>query len=152
MAAGLSLTEFLARNERERLKIPEYKAAVSDGLRAILAELGLKDHGRVEEELIDSPVQGFPTLTETVTFDSLDQRDAAVARLRPLFVALNPAHMTFGAGDHGPSGGSKGPRHSFNLSVHEWGEISQASELYRLMRDTVTALDAGLKAPKPGPA
>lgn len=130
-------------------RIPGYKTEIGDKLAAILAELGFKDEVKVQETLVNSAAVGFPTLTETVGFETAEQRDAAVAKLRPLFLALNPVHMAFGTVDKGPMNNDT-PRHTFNLVAHDWAH-AYPHVLYEDMLDTVTALEAGLKAPKPGP-
>jgi len=143
-----SISAILDWEKAGNARIPGYQVEISDKLRSILAEIGFKDEARVEETLVTGAMYGWPKLRESVTFETPAQRDAAVTKLRPLFLALSPAHFTFAVEDKGPSHESKSPCHSFNLVVQDHA-VAYKHELYEMMLDTLTGLEAGLKGPKP---
>lgn len=143
-----SISAILDWRDAGNARIPGYQTEISDKLTAILTELGFKGEAKVEEKLVDSAVMGFPALTEAISFETTDQLDAAVAKLRPLFRALNPEHMAIDIVERGPMMDGSKPRHAFNLVAHD-RPIAHKHELYEIMLDTVTALEAGLKAPAP---
>jgi len=145
-----SISAILDWEKAGNARIPGYKTEIGDKLRSILGALGFKDEAKVEETLMTGAMYGWPKLTESVTFETPGQRDAAVAKLRPIFLALNPAHFTFAVEDKGPSHESKSPRHSFNLAVQDYA-VAYKHEMYEMMLDTLTAIETGLKGPQPGP-
>jgi hypothetical protein len=144
MAAATSgLGEWIETHRRADALNPERQQRVSETLHTILDRLGLKGAGEIKETLQMGAAMGWPSLTETVSFESADARNAGAVRLQEAFLAVNPADMSFGVHSVTPGGGGR-PTYTFHFRAQGEGHMAYAHELYETMETSLKAIQAKL--------